>query len=166
MIEIEIGKATHHHLLSTWLINLAFLRVWSFGEARRECSGMKLTLLSSACIWKCWARALQLILIPCQKHNIDCNGKAWQRLGGANLLKLSFGTCKSASPHYWLRWGYWGYLLGPVITYFSFDMKAAFCTTSIMPYIFCTQKEGHVCSGSGRVTCLKPFYVMMEYMHL
>ena len=82
MIEIEIGKATHHHLLSTWLINLAFLRVWSFGEARRECSGMKLTLLSSACIWKCRARALQLILIPCQKHNIDCNGKAWQRLVG------------------------------------------------------------------------------------
>ena len=45
MIEIEIGKATHRHLLGTWLINLAFLLVWSFGEARRECSGMKLTLL-------------------------------------------------------------------------------------------------------------------------
>ena len=29
MIEIEIEKATHHHLLGTWLINLTFLLVWS-----------------------------------------------------------------------------------------------------------------------------------------
>ena len=166
MIEIEIGKATHHHLLSTWLINLAFLRVWSFGEARRECSGMKLTLLFLRMHMEMPGKGFAINIDSMSEAQHWLQWKSLAEVGGGDLLKLSFGTCKSASPHYWLRWGYWGYLLGPVITYFSFAMKAAFCTTSIMPYIFCTQKEGHVCSGSGRVTCLKPFYVMMEYMHL
>ena len=165
MIEIEIEKATHHHLLGTWLINLVFLLVWSLGRQGENALGWNWPCFSSTCIWKCRARALQLILIPCQKHNIDCNGKTWQGCGGGPP-KLSFGTCKSASPHYWLRWRYWGYLLGPVITYFSSAMKAAFLYHFDYALHILYSKRRPCLHGSSRVTCLKPFYIRLEYMHL
>lgn len=136
------------------LNDLALLPVQSFGLMRRECSGMKLTLLSYTCIWKFHVGILQWVLIQCQKH-IDCNGKGcgW----GGISWNFHLECVKVQSPNYWLMCKYWRYTLKPVIVHFPFAGN--------MHSVFLTKKEKMFAMEAIVLPVLSLFRIML-CMHL